>query len=84
MKTLKQILVVMMIVLVTISSFEAEAQSRRSKKSSRTKARTTKTVAPTPSEIIEGIGMLAKQMSSQCPMDWEFWNRFHSKTSVSV
>lgn len=70
MKTLKQILVVMMMVLMTVSSFEAEAQSRKSKKSNRTKARTTKTVAPTPSEIIEGIGMLAKQMSSQCPMDF--------------
>ena len=69
MKTLKQILVVMMMVLVTVSSFEAEAQSRKSRKSSGTKGRTTKTVTPTTSEIIEGIGLLAREMSSQCPMD---------------
>lgn len=70
MKRIKQILVVMLMVLMTVSTLDAEAQSRKSRKSNRTKAKTTKTVAPTPSEIIEGIGMLAKQMSSQCPMDF--------------
>ena len=71
MKRIKQILVVMLMVLMTVSSLDAEAQSRKSRKSNRTKARTSKTVTPTTSEIIEGIGMLVKEMSAQCPMELE-------------